>query len=131
MMENLKENAKALSARPYTEELIKDETTTGEPIYLIANPELPGCMAQGNSFEDARANLEDARYEYILSLLEDGEPVPAPIQLATTTGAAKDNWWSEESVYTGSYPQTGFLGDLTRVVQPTRREQVAVISLQT
>ncbi len=75
---DLGEKSRLLAKRSYIEEISKDETTDGHPVYLMSHPELPGCMTQGATIEEARENLQDARYEYILSLLEDGEPVPEP-----------------------------------------------------
>jgi predicted RNase H-like HicB family nuclease len=72
--------AKKLAALPYTISKLNDETTDGEPIIVLYNPELPGCMAQGTTMQEALDNLLDARQEYILSLLEDGQPVPLPNQ---------------------------------------------------
>jgi predicted RNase H-like HicB family nuclease len=44
---------------------------------VIATVEaLPGCMTQGNSFEEAREMLIDALEVWILSSIKDGDPVP-------------------------------------------------------
>ena len=72
--------AKRLAASPYTISKLNDETTDGEPIIVLSSPELPGCMAQGTTMPEALDNLLDAREEYILSLLEDRQPVPLPNQ---------------------------------------------------
>ena len=39
-------------------------------------PDLPGCMTQGDNFEEARENLIDAIELWITSALRDGEEVP-------------------------------------------------------
>lgn len=39
-------------------------------------PALPGCHTWGDSIEQTRANLRDAMTAYLLSVLDDGEPVP-------------------------------------------------------
>ncbi len=75
-----KSEAKRLAALPYTIWKLNDETTDEEPIIVLRSPELPGCMAQGATMQEAMDNLVDAREEYILSLLEDGQPVPLPNQ---------------------------------------------------
>lgn len=44
--------------------------------YIAAVPSLPGCMTQGETFEDARENIKDAIREYVAVLKEDGDEVP-------------------------------------------------------
>ena len=118
--------AEELAAEPYTIDIMRDETTTGESIYLLSHPELPNCMAQGRTIEEAQDNLVDARKEYILSLLEDNLPVPLPKIKLTMTSAGQSD------VYTESYegpPQQTFLGDLSNVVQPAKRSYLGTVSL--
>lgn len=52
--------------------------TDGSPCYEAEHPDLPGCMGQGDSINEAIEDLHHARYLYIESLLEDGLPIPAP-----------------------------------------------------
>jgi predicted RNase H-like HicB family nuclease len=39
-------------------------------------PSLPGCVSQGTTREEAIRNMKEAIEGYILSLQEDGIPVP-------------------------------------------------------
>lgn len=55
-----------------------DDTDPDNPYYIAENPELPGCLSDGETPEEALANLADARREYVFSLLEDGLSVPSP-----------------------------------------------------
>ena len=49
----------------------------GEDGYWVAEcPSLPGCVSQGLSMEEARANIREAIEGYIEALEEDGLPVP-------------------------------------------------------
>ena len=49
----------------------------GEDGYFIAEcPSLPGCVSQGQTREDAVANIKEAIHAYIAVLEEDGLPVP-------------------------------------------------------
>ena len=90
MDEQLLREAHKLAARFYTFEVVVDTTTEEEQIYVAANPELPGCMAQGKTEELALANLSEARIDYIASLLEDGLTVPSPnISASRTAGGAE------------------------------------------
>jgi predicted RNase H-like HicB family nuclease len=49
----------------------------GEDGYWIAEcPSLPGCVSQGTTREEAIGNIKEAIEGYVLSLQEDGLPVP-------------------------------------------------------
>ena len=71
-------NLDALMRLPYAVEVVPDTTTDGEPCYLARHPELPGCMAHGDTAEEAVANLGEARRLYIATLLEHKQEVPLP-----------------------------------------------------
>lgn len=79
--------ARQLAARNYSRWWMEDTYTTGGRVYVVGHRELRGCKSQGDTLQEAWANLDDARYEYILSLLEDGLPVPPPECERTVTGA--------------------------------------------
>lgn len=46
--------------------------------YLIEYPDLPGCMSDGDTIEEAIANGREARSEWIVAMREAGREVPAP-----------------------------------------------------
>ncbi len=46
--------------------------------FLAEVPELPGCMAHGNSYEEALRNARDAMVFWLDVAHEQGEPIPAP-----------------------------------------------------
>lgn len=46
--------------------------------YIVAVPELPGCMADGKTPVEAVENAEIIIQEWIECALEDGEPIPEP-----------------------------------------------------
>jgi predicted RNase H-like HicB family nuclease len=94
MNEQLFEKAINLASQNYPVKVSKDKTTTGEVIFLAKNPGLPGCMAQGNTIEEALENLMDARIDYIHSLLEDELEVPRPDLVETTTSLTSDSYTS-------------------------------------
>lgn len=77
-MPNLLEQAQLLANRPYLSVVFLDKSTEGEPVYVAFNPELEGCISQGDSVAEARHNLNDARVDFVYFLLEDGLSVPAP-----------------------------------------------------
>ncbi|MHB8778340.1 MAG: type II toxin-antitoxin system HicB family antitoxin [Anaerolineales bacterium] len=50
---------------------------SGEDGYFIAEcPSLPGCISQGQTKEEAVANIKEAIDGYIAALKEDNLPVP-------------------------------------------------------
>ena len=53
--------------------------------YVASVPALPGCMTQGETFEEARKNAKDAIAGYLAVLREDGEEVPQEGEAITTT----------------------------------------------
>lgn len=63
---------------PYAVEVVPDTTTDGALCYLASHPELPGCMAHGDTIEEALENLEDARRLYIATMLKRGLDIPEP-----------------------------------------------------
>ena len=49
----------------------------GEDNFWVAEcPSLPGCISQGGSREEAITNIREAIEGYVLTLQEDGLPVP-------------------------------------------------------
>ncbi len=76
-------------ARPYKIILAPDVRSDGTQCFVARHPELPGCMSDGDTREEAIKNLRDARELYIQSLIEDGMEVPPPetmpVRPATTT----------------------------------------------
>jgi antitoxin HicB len=60
-------------ALPYHIELIPDE---GE--WVVAIPELPGCLSQGETPEEAITMIREAQRLWLQVALEDGRPIPAP-----------------------------------------------------
>jgi antitoxin HicB len=59
---------------PYTRELIKEP----EGGWFIRIKELPGCMSQGDTVEDAMTMIEDAMCGWLDVSLEDGDEIPEP-----------------------------------------------------
>jgi len=49
-----------------------------DKIFIAEVPELPGCMAHGESQESALANAKEAIRLWIDTAREFGDPIPAP-----------------------------------------------------
>ena len=91
--------AEELAKLPYRVSVRRDEATDGAALFLAGNDELKGCMAQGASIEEALANLEEARIDYLASMLEDGLVIPAPEQTRTVTSGGTHSF--EVSIVAG------------------------------
>lgn len=46
-------------------------------LYTVTFPDLPGCVTQGTSFQEARASAEDALQSYLTNLQTLRKPIPA------------------------------------------------------
>ena len=44
--------------------------------YTVTVPSLPGCVSEGDTFEEAKANIAEAITAYLESLAKDGEEAP-------------------------------------------------------
>jgi predicted RNase H-like HicB family nuclease len=49
-----------------------------DEVYVAEVPELPGCMAHGNTAEAALANAQDAIQLWVDTAREFGDPIPEP-----------------------------------------------------
>lgn len=47
--------------------------------YVVEYPELPGCLTQGETLEDAHAMAQDAKKTWLLDAISHGEAIPEPI----------------------------------------------------
>jgi predicted RNase H-like HicB family nuclease len=52
----------------------KDEGTS----YGVSFPDVPGCIAAGDTFEEAVANAAEALAGHFTLMKADGEPIPQP-----------------------------------------------------
>lgn len=50
--------------------------------YSAYSPDLPGCVATGESREDAEANMHEALEFHVQGMIEEGEPIPASASFA-------------------------------------------------
>jgi predicted RNase H-like HicB family nuclease len=87
MSNDLRKKAEQLAARPYTVRILRDDSISDEPLFLALNPELEGCMAQGETPEQAEDNLAEFRVDYIEHLLTHNLQVPYPASMASVTGS--------------------------------------------
>ena len=70
---------------PYTIETIKNEDNT----YFIKVKELPGCMSEGDTLEEAYKMINDAIMSWIEVALEEGDNIPLPENMDDKTYSGK------------------------------------------
>ncbi|MGD0354494.1 MAG: type II toxin-antitoxin system HicB family antitoxin [Dehalococcoidia bacterium] len=116
----LDDRAKTVMGWPYTVKISKDQTVDGKEVFLASHPELIGCMAQGETVEEAVKSLKEVTYEYILSLLEDHVPIPVPTSRLTVSTAYR----SVVQTITANKP---FIDILSDVVQPSTRQDISTV----
>jgi predicted RNase H-like HicB family nuclease len=51
-------------------------------------PDLPGCVAVGDSVEDVRTLITEGIALHIAAMREDGQPIPTPSTIAVMVRAA-------------------------------------------
>ncbi len=124
MTEELRRQAEELAhISNYSVQIEADQTTENEtPIFLASIRELPGCMAQGATVDEAMKNLAEVKIEFIESLLEDNLPVPTGTTTQTASLAERDI--REETV--GGSPS--FMDDHARASRPSYRRVVGEVS---
>lgn len=110
MEKSRKEMAAKIANSGFTTELRKERTTDGDTLFLAVTPELDGCMAQGESAEEALEGLDEIRVEYIEHLLEFNLPVPSPLSRKTEGKA-----WTKVTQMTINAP--AFAGYQNQVIQ--------------
>jgi antitoxin HicB len=70
-------------ALPYRIELIPDPEDGG---YAVSVPDLPGCISQGDSVEEAIEMIRDAQRAWLTVALEPRDPIPQPRLLEHYSG---------------------------------------------
>ena len=57
MKKKILKKARKLAARPYEVQFVPDFDTDGNPVFFARIPEMPGCVAHGDTIEEARNGL--------------------------------------------------------------------------
>lgn len=47
--------------------------------FVASCPTLPGCVSDGDTRDEAVANMKDAMEGYLASVLKSGDPIPTPV----------------------------------------------------
>lgn len=72
----LKEKLNYYMELNYRIELLKDEEK--ESGYTVSYSDLKGCTAHGEDLIDTVLNLEDTKYQWLITALQDGMEIPEP-----------------------------------------------------
>ncbi len=73
MLKNIKKRSPIITFRVLIEQ---DE----DGAFVVKSLNLPGCISQGKTREEALKNIQDAIEGYLESLRRHGEPIPPPIE---------------------------------------------------
>ncbi len=92
-------------ARLYASVVTPDETTDGSSTYVAYHPDLDGCMSDGETPDEALANLEEAKKLYIETLVEKGLEVPPPKGLSFTETFASTATTVQGRIVTTTLPR--------------------------
>lgn len=60
--------------------LVYLEAAAEEGGYIVSCPQLPGCVTQGETVDEALVMIKDAIKGYITSLQKHGEPIPPSLE---------------------------------------------------
>lgn len=72
-------------SRQYPVQLSK-QSENGDEYWLAEIPDLPGCMSDGCTPDEAVENLEDAKRLWIETQLEEGQEIPEPSDVRGYSG---------------------------------------------
>lgn len=71
---------------PYKMEIVPDIEEGG---YVVSFPDLPGCLSEGDTIEEAMHNAEDAKRTWIETAVEAGIKINEPDNLENYSGQFK------------------------------------------
>ncbi len=54
----------------------------GDENYGAYSPDLPGCVAVGDTIEEVEKNMQEAIKMHLQGMIEDNEPIPTPKTIA-------------------------------------------------
>ena len=74
-------------ALPYRMELTPDPDEGG---YVVSFPDLPGCLSVGETIDEAVANAEDAKREWLAAAIEDGLRIPKSLHKSLSVHAKEE-----------------------------------------
>jgi predicted RNase H-like HicB family nuclease len=93
-----------VSFHEYIREILKRAGYTHDAelnVVIAVAPDLPGCMTQAGSFEEAREDLIDAIELWLTVALKSNEPLPVinGVRLATTSENPESDFEVKDRAY--------------------------------
>lgn len=79
---NLSKELVSSKARVFRFSVVIEKDRDG---YFAFSPELQGCYAQGDTYEEALENIRDAIRIHVEDRLETGEEIPQPESISLTS----------------------------------------------
>lgn len=71
---------------PYVIEITRDRDDDGAEGYVVQIKELPGCISQGATIEEAAANIRDAMLAWLSVAIDTGLEIPEPREIESFSG---------------------------------------------
>jgi predicted RNase H-like HicB family nuclease len=68
--------------------IVLEKTSTGFSVY---SPDVLGCIATGDTIDDALFNMKSALRLHLKAILEDGESIPIPKGIESYLEAARES----------------------------------------
>ncbi len=69
--------------------------------YSAYLPDLPGCIAAGDTFEETRRLVSEAAMLHLEGIVEDGESIPEPVSVAVEVEAPAATFLRQPAVEAG------------------------------
>ena len=63
---------------PYSIEIKQDMSDPAHPIWFAQAKELPGCLTESDTFDEAEVMIQDALAIWVQGSLDAGLPIPEP-----------------------------------------------------
>lgn len=83
--DEMKRRARQLARQDYHIVVEHTALDSSERVYTLSYLEMPDCLGQGTTLEEAFNDLKGAAYEYILSALSYNQFVPRPYAVTSDT----------------------------------------------
>jgi predicted RNase H-like HicB family nuclease len=103
------ETAEQFAARNYFTIVNREKSEDGEHYYVATHPDLPGCVADGQTPEEAKLELANTRVDYFYFLLEDNLPIPEPRTYEVTSKYKPVEVYSDNILREQPIPSSGYV----------------------
>jgi len=81
----------------YSVVLLPDHEAGG---FTVEVPDLPGCVTEGDTFEEALEMAEEAIEGFLVVMKKDGDPIPMPTKLEAIVRRTTKSRLKESPIFT-------------------------------